>query len=1473
MASRLFPTESMSLKNIDLCAQEERCGGVMGPLNKKMMPWLLTAVMLLLMGCHASYSGKISPQAVAGVINLTDWDFTRDGPVKLNGTWLFSWQQLLQPPLPFPPAQEFAAVTVPGTWSNYQVKNQKLPTFGFGTFMLRILLPQGQHEVGIQLGMIMNASRVYANGKLVFAQGKVGRSPDEYQSGVDRRVVKIDTDTPVVDLVVQAANYDLSLSGILDELVIGEAESMVVDAQRTLLIAVLVCGAILVMAFYHLALFALRPADRTTLYFGLCCLFHVGYCLASVWALSLLIPNCPGEIWWKFFFIGWFMSSSFFAVYHAELYPLEFSRRFAVCLVCWAGLASFLLLILPFRMYSPLGRSFLFLNAVTIIYMSFSIVKSLRRGREGARLSLIGLLILSAAVINDILVAHHVIIHSTYLALYGIFAVILVQSFLLSRRFANAFAKVEYLTQNLQREVKKQTLILEEKNQTLADAHEKLKTLDKQKTHFFQNISHELRTPLTLIMNPVEQLMREFGHHKKLQVVQRNTMRLYRLVNQLLDFQKIEAGKKHLDLTPIDMLQFMKVCCDYADSWSRKKEVHIVLAHNGKPLAADGSDGKVYVKGEADALEKILFNYLSNALKFSPAGSTVELGLSADENRVRLYVRDEGPGIATADQAKLFKIFSQVDDTTTREYEGSGIGLALTKELATKMGGTVGVESERHKGALFWAEFPRIPDESHVIDLVCVDDDPSIADFFRLELGRHPLRFEVVHNAKQARKLISNHRVRAIISDQELPLEDGVSLLSFMEKQQPDAIRCMYTGHTEPEFLQKLINLGNLHKIYYKPFSIRAICDDIVALLHKEAAAGSGERSQSNFEVSEWLLEGQTEDQGKNGSNGLGPFADRPTVLVVDDVKDLSNLIVGTLEANQFNTLVAGNGIEGMEMARSGRPDLIITDWMMPKVSGLDLIKMLRDDAECSSLPVVLLTAKSDETSKKLAIQAGADSFLSKPFDELELLSTVNNLLRLKSGEKKIAEHAKAIKTILDNVKSGFFLIDREFRIKPGFSKSCQLLLDLDIKEQSLFLDAFELSPRSREGFEASLEQVFADVFPEKAALANLPTRVAKNSRIYSLEGSVVRDEFGQIAAILFTVNDITQLAAIETEHMQLQSLLCILNCKEAFRFFVTDSLQRLEGAKKQLENGKHSIVGQSLHTVKGNASLFELTETVNLINAIEEKKSFDQADIDAVYAALRGFIEANEKILGMDLRTINETVLGVTQSQLDKLGEVILATQSAGKIAEYFRQWYLAVSSVPVAIILGPIERSVLMMAKKLGKQINFTVRGGDLPVVPHLYSDIFHDLIHLIRNALDHGIEPAFERGAKSPVGNVMLAFSCQGKQIEIIVEDDGRGIDTRKVLQKAKTCGLIDDKSAANLSDSQITDLIFLEKVSTVQDAQLGISGRGVGMGAIKAAVDKAHGSLTVASERGRGTRVTITLPYQRLVPYPVATKKAS
>ena len=427
--------------------------------------------------------------------------------------------------------------------------------------------------------------------------------------------------------------------------------------------------------------------------------------------------------------------------------------------------------------------------------------------------------------------------------------------------------------EKLKSEVERQTLELKE-------SRDRLLKIDEEKTAFFRMVSHELRTPLTLLQLPLERLEEEMGENSSLDMARRNAMRLQRLVNQLLDLQKSEVGRREEPLIRIEVHPFLATAGLYFAEAALAKGVHFELRRDGAVIDPSADYGEpLYMHADIDGLEKIVFNYLANALKFTDAGGTIALGYrSLDSGEIRIEVTDTGVGITDQDIKRLFSAFTQLDDSAARKVEGTGLGLALCKQLAEYMGGQVGVSSVVGEGSTFYLDVPEIE----------VGTDVESLDWAPREW------------------LMAEHQQRR----GELRSDDGSGL---------------------------------------------------------STVDGGGKR-----------------------------------VLVVDDLPDMRSLLGSLLEANGYTVLEASDGQQALTLASRQSLDLMITDWMMPEMSGPELIASIRELPEKQGIPIILLTANADERARIEGVDTGADAFLSKPFQNRELLATVRNLLSLKVREGEL---------------------------------------------------------------------------------------------------------------------------------------------------------------------------------------------------------------------------------------------------------------------------------------------------------------------------------------------------------------------------------------------------------------------------------------------------------------------------------------
>lgn len=631
-----------------------------------------------------------------------------------------------------------------------------------------------------------------------------------------------------------------------------------------------------------------------------------------------------------------------------------------------------------------------------------------------------------------------------------------------------------------------------------------LRQLDQQKTAFFQNISHELRTPLTLILNPLESQLEEQPNNRDLEVAIKNSRRLLRLVNQLLDFQKLEAGRKELQLQPLDLSMLLKRCGEFFETACVQKGIDFCLDVGS--LDDSATPNSSFIEGESDALEKVVFNYLSNALKYTPQGGRIELGIRKEQGKVRLYVSDTGPGIDEAGQASLFEVFSRVDESRHHNIEGTGLGLAFAKSLVEEMRGQVGVESVAREGSTFWAEFPETKAPRQVLDVVLVDDD-----LVTLKLSEKLLSsiegvetIETYLDAPSALERLKEVDFRCVIADYQMPEMNGLTFLKEVGQNYPLTRRVLLTGHAEVDMLQKAVNEVWIHQLLLKPVSAEEIKESIQRLIvDSPIAAASDEQSSS---IKPWMLEtadGAGLEVSPDEEAASSDDHSQPLVVIVDDLKDMRDLISRMLKKSGYRVLQATNGAEGFDLISKVKPDLIVSDWMMPKLSGPEMLKLVRGNPEVSTTPFILLTAKSDDESKLAGTELGADAFLGKPFNALELSSMVRNLLALKSREKQALEQAwleAEVKSILFS-EAMHHLNNPLSHIMGGSEFSSRSLKDhLEALNRLLYTDPID---EDTENLRLRFEDAISRLITEQDSIGNASIRASETVSVLRIVSGI----------------------------------------------------------------------------------------------------------------------------------------------------------------------------------------------------------------------------------------------------------------------------------------------------------------------------------------------------------------------------------
>jgi PAS domain S-box-containing protein len=456
--------------------------------------------------------------------------------------------------------------------------------------------------------------------------------------------------------------------------------------------------------------------------------------------------------------------------------------------------------------------------------------------------------------------------------------------------------------------------------------------IEQLKDEFVSTVSHELRTPLTSIAGSLGLLSGGAAGPlpekaaRLIQIAQSNSQRLVRLINDILDIEKIESGKLRLELAPLDLREIAERSIEGVQGYARELGVVVAL---GDAEAAP-------VRGDADRLIQVVTNLLSNASKFSPAGGVVTVTVDRETRLARLSVVDQGPGIPESFRSRIFAKFAQADGSDTRAKGGTGLGLAIAREIAERHGGRLWFESAEGEGATFHLDLPLadLPVASEDDDgprLLIVEDDPDAADILREMLERDGFAADIAGSTRDALIAIRTSRYDACLVDLQLPDADGISLIR--------EIRATPGAHDMP-----------------------------VVVVSADAAMGKA-RGRS-LEVLDWLE--KPVDQSRlraavtaiNRRNGDA----RPVVLHVDDDRDILEVTAAAL-SDAAEILPAESLAAARAILARGKPDLVILDLGLPDGSGLELLSDLGDGAG-HTVPVIVYSAQEMDAALANRVEA-----------------------------------------------------------------------------------------------------------------------------------------------------------------------------------------------------------------------------------------------------------------------------------------------------------------------------------------------------------------------------------------------------------------------------------------------------------------------------------------------------------------------
>jgi PAS domain S-box-containing protein len=529
---------------------------------------------------------------------------------------------------------------------------------------------------------------------------------------------------------------------------------------------------------------------------------------------------------------------------------------------------------------------------------------------------------------------------------------------------------------------------VEERTTDLSLANAELARAAQLKDEFLTSMSHELRTPLNAILGLSEALEEQvYGplntqQRKTIQSVAESGRHLLALINDILDLSKISAGKLELDMEQVDIAMVCHSSLQFVRQLAHKKRITVISTLDPSVRT---------IQADERRLKQILVNLLSNAVKFTPEDGTVGLEVVGDPDHqiIQMTVWDTGIGIDQADQERLFEPFIQLDSRLARQYEGTGLGLALVARMVELHGGGIAVTSTVGQGSRFtvslpWQNLdgpsgktetflqgePARPIKPRIHQVLIIEDSPTTASQLTRYLNELGVNATIYPWASDAIARTLDVRPDAIILDILLPDHSGWQTLAELKADsRTQAIPVLVASVVDDR--ARGLALG-ASEYLVKPISR----SQLQAALHK-------------------MFPPEPEQAVQLASNVVyQPDTARSVIVLAEDNEANIITLSDYLRNKGFQVVVARNGIEAIAQVHAVYPDVILMDIQMPVMDGLEATRRIRANADLTHIPIIALTALAMPGDRERCLEAGANAYLSKPVKMSELVTAIEAQMR-----------------------------------------------------------------------------------------------------------------------------------------------------------------------------------------------------------------------------------------------------------------------------------------------------------------------------------------------------------------------------------------------------------------------------------------------------------------------------------------------